>query len=169
MSPSRPSVADVGQYHPPPRGLTGPPDAHPDAHHEGLSDADVGALVRLWRLAWARRGVLLALAAGLGAGVQARPEYLPAAAGVEPPPVAAGEVRAALAQLHRADSQLRQFADSSRLDRAVLHRELTVTRTALARGVCAMQTPQQREMGGLPCATLLNGGSWDAGGAGRTP
>lgn len=141
-----------------------PPAPSADGPYAGFSSDDVNALVRLWRLAWAHRGLIVAVAAALGAGRFVRPEYVLPAAGIQAPPVASTEVQAELRQLHGVDSQLRHFADSSRLDRARLNRDAMTTRTALARGICAMQTPQQRELGGLPCSTLLNGGEWDTRG-----
>lgn len=126
------------------------------------SSADVTGFLRVLRWGSANWKTLAIVSAAAGAGRFVRPEYVGALTGVTPPPAVAAPVRAELDALRTVDSQLRLVDDTSRADRAELRREITTRTSAIARGICALQSPAQRELGALPCTTLLDGGTWES-------
>lgn len=136
----------------------------PRAPDDGApSSDDVTGFLRVLRWGLANWKLVLSAVALVGAGRFARPEYVGAVTGLGPTPAIAQPVRVELDALHAVDSQLRRFADSARTASAAEKRESSGRFTAIARALCTLQTQPQREAGGLPCGTLLNGGNWDPG------
>lgn len=112
---------------------------------------------------WLRKHIAIVVAALLawGGGYKARPDYMLPALGLAAPPVPVDTaLMLRVAAVERA-------ASLSIEDRRDIRAESSLRWALIARSLCAIQTPDQRQVGGLPCASLLNGGLWDMAPGGR--